>query len=157
MVRAIQALMALGMAMVAMAIGAPAAGAIPVVDYCGEQCVPNRCEAALQAKGTYTPGYACNTSVASLSYYKGWANVRTDLCGDLMVAAWAWNGSSWSKKWHPGGTRVYVWPFSTGWSWVWTQAAGWRAMRDANLIVNKWTDPLMPMPGCAYMGTQYVD
>jgi hypothetical protein len=117
------------------------------------------CATDLRASGEYVEGYACNTYVSSLSYYKGWGNVRDgSYCvPPTMYAAWTWTGS-WSKGYVNQGTRVYIWPFATDWSWVWTAQTGWRAMRDVNLVINKWRVPWAPIPMCASRpGITYAD
>ena len=33
------------------------------------------------------------------------------------------------------GTRLYHHPYATGWSWVWTSATGWLAVRSHQVLI----------------------
>jgi hypothetical protein len=52
-------------------------------------------------------------------------------CGTYTpeVTAWRWNGA-WQRTTLGGASQVYVYPFATGWSWVWTSRTGWLAVQD---------------------------
>jgi hypothetical protein len=141
-------------------VGAPtqaqaAVAMMPCIDTCTTS--GTACESSLRTQGLWVAGYACNTYVSSLTYYKGWGNIRSaGPCSTrLRVYAWRWNGS-WTRTYLDANTRVYIWPFATDWSWVWTQSTGWLAARDVNLVVNKWENPAsftvlcMPAPGYSY-------
>ena len=87
------------------------------------------------------PGYSCNTYVSTLSYYKGWGSVEYD-CNSVdpafsLFTAWRWTSTGWKAAYLNPGMRVYVWPYATGWSWVWTQNTGWLAFQDRYLVVNR--------------------
>ncbi len=49
------------------------------------------------------------------------------------IVAWRWSGSAWSQASLAAGTRVYAYPYSGSWHWVWTQHTGWLATQTANL------------------------
>lgn len=95
--------------------------------------------------------YGCGVSVGSLATYKGWAHTfRHEYCGGAApggmvtietVRAWRWTSIGWRATTLRGGERVYVWPFASGWSWVWTSSTGWLAMQDHLLRIN-------PVSGC---------
>jgi hypothetical protein len=48
-----------------------------------------------------------------------------------MLYAYRWSGGSWHVASFASGTQVYIYPYATGWSWVWTQSTGWLATRSA--------------------------
>jgi hypothetical protein len=62
---------------------------------------------------------------------------------NCRVTAWRWNATSrtWSRTSLLSGTRTYIWPFATGWSWVWTSNTGWLAVSDDYVVV-RW-EPMM--------------
>lgn len=75
--------------------------------------------------------------------YKGWGIVDGipvggcrigQLCG---LPAWRWANSSWNPSYVCNRERVYIWPYGSGWSWVWSQRAGWLALQSRHL----WIDP----------------
>lgn len=77
-----------------------------------------------------------------LESHKGWVYVggRTDVPSSgyhpQYYIAWRYNASSanhWSSSYRRFGTRVYAWPYGSGWSWTWTSADGWKAMRTSDL------------------------
>lgn len=89
-------------------------------------------------------------------WYRGWASIESNqgfgvACaysnlglvdpncvpssGMTPVSAWQWTTRGWAHTTIAHGTRVYHWPFGSGWSWVWTSTRGWLAVRsDAVLI-----------------------
>jgi hypothetical protein len=79
--------------------------------------------------------------------YKGWATISRHQCGgirtmDLQIfTAWRWNATtrSWARTTLNENTRVYAWPFATGWSWVWTQSTGWLAIQSQYVLVSQTT------------------
>jgi hypothetical protein len=72
-------------------------------------------------------------SVANDPSFKGWGYVRTCPAACRMEDAWAWNGSGWRYSAVADGTQVYIYPFASGWSWIWTSGNGWRAMHSSLL------------------------
>ena len=83
--------------------------------------------------------------VSDYSTYTGWATVDYHLepgeaiclslsCG-TQVSAYRWTGREWQTLQRRTGTRVWVAPFATVWSWTWSSSTGWLAMRDRNLLV----------------------
>jgi hypothetical protein len=86
--------------------------------------------------GYQSPGYGSvtsNTWTPVAASYTGWGYVRSPL--NMTVAAYTWNVAT--NQWISGSvlanTPVYVWPYASGWSWAWTSASGWRAIRTANV------------------------
>lgn len=81
--------------------------------------------------------------------FKGWATVvlpyndpRTTckamdpICGPY-VRSYSWNGA-WKTSPYTdlrAGTRVYAWPYGSGWSWVWTQQRGWQAVQSKYVLI----------------------
>ena len=52
------------------------------------------------------------------------------------IPAYRWTGSAWVTTSYAIGERVYVWPFAVDWSWTWTKARGWLAMKDDRIIID---------------------
>ena len=115
-------------------VGAPTASAAFMEDPCTK---------------TDTAQFPCDVRVDGLVTYKGWAHVDVGLyCGGMNPGqdyidslraprpAWRWTGSAWTRASLATSTQVYVWPYATGWSWVWTQRTGWLAMQDEHLVIN---------------------
>lgn len=96
-------------------------------------------------------GYGCGVELDTLRTYKGWAHTQQvlycggahpgDMYANQSAPAWRWGRYGWSSTSLPGGTRVYVWPYAVGWSWVWTSTTGWVAMQDSLIVIN-------PVTGC---------
>jgi hypothetical protein len=84
----------------------------------------------------YHPGYACNTTVDSLPFFQGWVNLAQGGDCNTSYWVWRWTGVAWQAATLPAQTRVYVYPFAVGWSWIWTPSTGWVAARDHYLVVN---------------------
>ena len=72
----------------------------------------------------------------------GWVYTASDApCVGLFAAcpvsryhrAWRWSGSSWQQANIDKGVRVYVYPYSGTWHWIWTQRTGWLAIENAKL------------------------
>jgi beta-glucanase (GH16 family) len=70
-------------------------------------------------------------SASVAATYKGTGAVTIASGGN--VPAWTWNDTSrtWSSTPIASATTVYIWPFASGWSWVWTSSTGWRAVNDS--------------------------
>lgn len=68
----------------------------------------------LGLRGCIAPGMAATTECRSAAAYRwtgaSWVNVGVNECS--------------------GSREVYVYPYTTGWSWIWTQHAGWLAIRS---------------------------
>jgi hypothetical protein len=103
--------------------------------------------------------YDCNVRLSTLDYYKGWGHTSGGIyCGgahpsdDLIFVieaprvAWRWTSSGWRNATIPPNTQIYIWPFATGWSWVWRSGYGWYAMRDSDLVINPYCDNSIPRP-----------
>jgi hypothetical protein len=77
--------------------------------------------------------------------YVGWAMIdnRTIDCANCMylpgVAAYRWTASGWRGTSLAEGTRVYAYPYATGWTWVWTQVGGWMAARSNHVKISSAT------------------
>lgn len=78
--------------------------------------------------------------------YHGWAYARHHCPGTTLVActadyqvreAWHWNGHGWRRSGIGEGTRVYAWPYATGWHWAWTARTGWLAMRSSDITYHR--------------------
>lgn len=57
------------------------------------------------------------------------------------VASWEWTGSSWTRRNLAAGTRVYAYPYSAPWHWVWHQRTGWLAVRTSDLTTGRTCPP----------------
>jgi hypothetical protein len=87
----------------------------------------------------YDPTHPCGYLPDAHHPYAGWsgwgyvdANTCTGVCTAIYrtsVPAWRWNGR-WSATSLANNTQVYIYPYATGWSWVWTQSTGWLAVSD---------------------------
>lgn len=76
--------------------------------------------------------------------FKGWAQIDARACpygaqtADYKtVPAWHWSNGGWSRMNIGENTRVYVYPFGSGWSWVWTKAMGWMAVQSKYVMVDQ--------------------
>lgn len=80
--------------------------------------------------------------------YKGWATIdpspdcalpgrqiRCMIAVMANVPAWQWTNNGWVAKTRATGSKVYVWPYGSGWSWTWTSADGWLAVRSNVVII----------------------
>jgi hypothetical protein len=80
------------------------------------------------------------------SSHQGWVHVRdvpracpaiypapAYCSAPARVTAWQWTYSGWQQSSIGGGTRVYAWPYSGQWHWIWTQQTGWLAIETARL------------------------
>ena len=70
--------------------------------------------------------------------YIGWGQVSGSSYSSLRavpVTAWYWTGSRWDERSRYVGQRVYIYPYTAGWSWTWTQGSGWMAMRTNQLTI----------------------
>lgn len=83
-------------------------------------------------------------SAAVAPEYKGWGYTRHHCSGSMactadfqMRTAYQWTGVEWVKTSRGEGTRVYLWPYGSGWHWTWTAEAGWLAMLDADLTYRR--------------------
>ena len=84
--------------------------------------------------------YACSTAADSPKHV-GWATLALRGCITpgmatttecRSAAAYRWTGASWVNVGvNECATRsVYVYPYTTGWSWIWTQHTGWLAIQS---------------------------
>ncbi len=84
--------------------------------------------ATMSYRGCVEPGMAVTADCANTTAYRwtnaGWKGVTVGECslGDLP-------------------TRVYVWPFGNGWSWVWSQPTGWLAVRSSKVLLSEGYKP----------------
>lgn len=82
-----------------------------------------------------------NEPIPAYASYKGWGTVHSTyndqrgFAGPIPRVAWHWNGSAWSQRSRTPGTRVYIWPYASGWSWTWTESTGWLAMHTSDLTI----------------------
>lgn len=80
-----------------------------------------------------------NEPIPAYDGYKGWGQVSSGGAYSSLravpVTAWHWNGRSWVQSSRYVGTRVYIWPYASGWAWTWTQNTGWLAMRTNALTI----------------------
>lgn len=53
------------------------------------------------------------------------------------IVAWQWTGRSWARSSLAAGTRVYAYPYSGSWHWVWTQRTGWLAVQRSDLTTGQ--------------------
>ena len=53
------------------------------------------------------------------------------------VQAWKWTSSGWKSAEAYPGQQVYVYPYATGWRWVWTQETGWLAVQEQH-VAYRW-------------------
>lgn len=71
--------------------------------------------------------------------YKGWGTVDRGMYANRLIVkskvAWHWNGGSWVQRSRTPSTRVYIWPYASGWSWTWTETTGWLAMQTSDLVI----------------------
>lgn len=63
---------------------------------------------------------------------QGWGYVAS-ASGQSAVYAWQWSGAKWVQSYRVNRQQVYVWPFTTGWTWTWTEDVGWLAVQSADL------------------------
>lgn len=80
------------------------------------------------------------------STYIGWGYTRgLGICppgamciwsGEIRVPAWRWNGA-WNATTVDTGTRVWIYPFSGEWRWIWTSSTGWLAMQQDRLLLKQ--------------------
>ena len=84
-------------------------------------------------------------SAADHQTYKGWGFITANYCPPGMACAaiyhssttaWRWTGSSWSKTSIADRTQVYIHPYASGWSWVWTSRTGWLAVQSGSAGFN---------------------
>lgn len=47
--------------------------------------------------------------------------------------AWRWSGYAWQSTSIAGDSRVYAYPYSGPWHWIWTQRTGWLAIETSKL------------------------
>lgn len=78
--------------------------------------------------------------IPAYANYKGWGTVEGGFYTARLMApapkvAWEWSGSQWLQRGRTPGTRVYIWPYASGWSWTWTESSGWYAMRTSDLLI----------------------
>jgi hypothetical protein len=97
---------------------------------------------------TDSTAFDCDTPLTSIpTVYKGWAHVsRNRNCGGIDRSydpdfsaprpAWRWTGTRWTAVSLDQATAIYVWPYATNWSWVWTQRTGWLALQDQYVVIN---------------------
>lgn len=99
--------------------------------------------------------YDCSTSLLSPvavyasdePSYTGWATIVSRAsagwcaamggpdCSATSVQAWRWSGGRWLGLQLAHGTRVYAWPFGSGWEWVWTPSTGWVAVHADRVLL----------------------
>ena len=65
--------------------------------------------------------------------YQGWGTVSA-ASGNYWAPAWQWyQYYGWWNSYRYDNSRVWIQPFSAGWSWTWTSDRGWLAMRTTDL------------------------
>lgn len=82
-----------------------------------------------------------NEPIPAYASYKGWGTVEGGFYGTARLVApapkvaWHWTGTTWVQRGRTPGTRVYIWPYASGWSWTWTESTGWLAMHTSDLMI----------------------
>jgi hypothetical protein len=86
--------------------------------------------------------YTHVVTAAEASRFIGWAKFQRDVPGNAMPRyseqAWRWDNSHWTALELAFGD-VYVYPYATGWSWVWRSSTGWLAVQSSSVIVRRET------------------
>lgn len=80
--------------------------------------------------------------------YKGWATMSFRGCpsdGGVVTddckggTAYRWTNRGWVARGigecGTGPSQVYVWPFASGWSWIWSQQTGWLAVESRYVLI----------------------
>ena len=52
--------------------------------------------------------------------------------------AWRWSGTAWSSSKISSGTWMWIQPYAADWSWAWSQATGWVAIQDRNILTYRY-------------------
>lgn len=113
-------LLALVSVMVFCAVAAPPASAVE--PDCMQQAVPG-----------------CSTSAVGFPGYKGWGSVS----GSIDVPAWLWSETGWVATTLRGSESVYLYPYGSGWTWVWSSRLNtWAAAQSSYLAIP--TNSLFP-------------
>lgn len=115
--------------------------------------------APAHALGAVAPApypYTCSTA-ADQPRFIGWATMSYRGCVDpsypstadcRVETAYRWSGSAWQARQigecGMGPSRVYVYPYAAGWSWIWSQQTGWLAVRSTKVQISAGYDE-----GCA--------
>lgn len=85
------------------------------------------------------------TQVAGPSHI-GWVYLNLNYCPSGMACAavyratmpaWSWTGSAWRGSSVAQGW-VYVYPYTGGWRWVWTQRSGWVAVNSGRFEIRNY-------------------
>lgn len=124
----------------------------------GALAAPTTAAAAAECKQYPSGTRVCSATPADYPSWKGWATVPgtcnwtafpdgwigqrpEDLEHRVMCVwgggqdAWRWNGAGYdAKKVLGGGTQVYVYPFTTGWSWAYASGS-WHVMRSSDIRI----------------------
>jgi hypothetical protein len=76
--------------------------------------------------------------------YTGWVSLVHPGCQPVRYSgtyewftAWRWTGSSWQAVSVSEGVVFYVWPFGSGYSWVWSQSTGWLAITSEHVLIRR--------------------
>lgn len=93
---------------------------------------------------------ACNSVPDTCVYaserptYSGWGTLVHPGCRPVRwggtydyYTAWRWNGTRWQGVTIREGGRWYIWPYGSGWSWVWKAEYGWLAMRSEYALISR--------------------
>lgn len=72
--------------------------------------------------------------------YTGWGRVAGSHAwcqGGCQASAYQWSARNrmWYRTTRTRADDVYIYPYANGWSWTWTNEAGWLAMRNGDLTV----------------------
>lgn len=70
------------------------------------------------------PGTAEHTAPSAT--YQGWGYVTSS--GASSVDVWKWASTGWVSSTFPTGASVWIYPWGSGWSWVWRSNA-WYAVQ----------------------------
>lgn len=55
------------------------------------------------------------------------------------VTAYRWAYGAWTPQTLTDRTPVYIYPYGSGWSWVWSSATGWLAVRSSVVLTREGT------------------
>ena len=86
-----------------------------------------------------TSGYYFHeVSAAENARFIGWGHIRHEQHlvpnPPTSIQAWRWSGAALQSTRVAFGD-VYVYPYATGWSWVWRSSTGWLAVPSRDVIV----------------------
>lgn len=136
--RARFALLATTIAVVAMLLVPAGASAATTIVRWADEPRPANCDP-----------FSCSVQdykVTAYRNYTGWARVDFPLrhaCANCLdggfevaLPVYQWTGTAWrTTSLSTNHRRVWVAPYASGWSWIWTQQTGWLAVQSSFLHV----------------------